>query len=253
MTDIPEITRLRTICQPGDLDVCLYRRLFVRRFSIYLTALFLKMGLSANGVSVMKGILACAGSVLFAPGRTVCFISGALLLQLSFVLDACDGEVARFTGSSRRAGGEFIDKIGDIAARGLFYGAWGWGVYNLTGDIRAVIAGTVLAGLWLMVRFCTVETLLESFSNHIGISAGPEEQESLKMLFVKNPGQGRFEYLLSAIFHPWINMATAAAAVSFFPGIFSGLFWGYLVFWSLNTIRKIQAGYRISNFERPDQ
>ncbi|MCD4847913.1 MAG: CDP-alcohol phosphatidyltransferase family protein [Candidatus Aegiribacteria sp.] len=253
MNRIPDISRLRTICQPENLDVCLYRRLIIRRFSIYLTALFLRMGLSANCVSVIKGVLACAGAALFAPGRPVCFVAGAFLLQLSFVLDACDGEVARFTGSSRNAGGEFIDKIGDTGSRGLFYGAWGWGMYNLTGDLRAVVAGTVMAGLWLVVRFCAVETLLESFFNHIGIRAGQSEQKSLKMLFVKNSRCGRIEYLLSSVFHPWMNMAALAALLSFFPVPFSGLFWTYFILWIINTIRKLRSGFKISNFERPLQ
>jgi len=253
MNEIPDISSLRDICQPDDLDVCLYRKLITRRFSIYLTALFLRMGLSANSVSVIKGFLACAGAALFAPGRPACFVAGAFLLQLSFILDACDGEVARFTGSSRRAGGEFIDKIGDAGSRGLFYGAWGWGMYYMNGDLRAVIAGTVMAGLWLVVRFCTVETLLESFSNHVGIGAGQGEQESLKMLFVRNSGHGRIEYLLSAVFHPWMNMAAIAALLSFFPFLFSALFWSYFILWTINTIRKVRSGFRISNFERPLQ
>lgn len=251
MNKIPDVSRLRTICQPDDLDICLYRKLITRRFSIYLTALFLRTGASANCVSVIKGVLACAGAALFAPGRPLCFIVGAFLLQLSFVLDACDGEVARFTKSNRRAGGEFIDKIGDTGSRGLFYGAWGWGMYNLSGDLCAVAAGTVMAGLWLVVRFCAVETLLESFYNHKGIRAGHSEQESLQMLFVRNSRHGRIEYLLSAVFHPWMNMAAAAAFLSFFPNLFSGLFWSYFILWIVNTVRKIRNGFRISNFERP--
>ncbi|MCD4707503.1 MAG: CDP-alcohol phosphatidyltransferase family protein [Candidatus Sabulitectum sp.] len=253
MNGIPDVSALRSICQPNDLDVCLYRKLFTRRISIYLTSLFLRMGVSANSVSVVKGIIACTGAVLFAPGTPACFITGALLLQLSFILDACDGEVARFNGSNRRAGGEFIDKIGDAGSRGLFYGAWGWGAYNLSGDIRAVVAGTIMAGLWLVVRFCAVETLLESFSNHLGIPAGREEEESLKKLFVKNSGDGRIEYFLSAVFHPWMNMAAVAAAFSFFPDLFSSLFLGYFLLWVVNTVRKIRCAYSMVNFERPVQ
>lgn len=253
MNKIPDVSSLRAICQPDDLDVCLYRKLIIRRFSIYLTALFLRMGLSANCVSVIKGVIACAGAVLFAPGKPACFLAGAFLLQLSFVLDACDGEVARFSGTSRRAGGEFIDKIGDVGSRGLFYGAWGWGMYNLNGDLKAVFAGTVMAGLWLVVRFCAVETLLESFFNHIGTRAGQGEQKSLKMLFVRNPQCGRIEYLLSSVFHPWMNMAAIAALLSFFPILFSTLFWSYFILWIINTIRKVRSGFKISNFERPLQ
>ncbi len=111
MKKIPRISELRVLCQPSDLDICLYRKLFTRRISIYLTAFFLRSGLSANGVSILKGIIACSGALLFAPGRPAFFIVGAFLLQLSFVLDACDGEVARFTGTSTTAGGEYLALI----------------------------------------------------------------------------------------------------------------------------------------------
>lgn len=251
MKKIPRISELRVLCQPNDLDICLYRIHFTRRISIYLTALFLRFGLSANGVSILKGIIACSGALLFAPGRPFCFLAGAFLLQLSFVLDACDGEVARFTGTTTTAGGEYLDKLGDAASRGLFYGAWGWGVYRLTGDMRALAAGTVMAGLWLVVRFCSIETLLESFWNHIGRPAERGEEESLSKLFVRNAEGSRIEYFLTLLFHPWMNMAALAAILSFYPSAFSCLFWGYFVLWIINSIRKIRSGFKTSNFQRP--
>ena len=251
MKKIPRISELRVLCQPGDLDICLYRKLVTRRVSIYLTAFFLRSGLSANGVSILKGVIACSGALLFAPGKPFCFLAGAFLLQLSFVLDACDGEVARFTGTSTTAGGEYLDKLGDAASRGLFYGAWGWGVFRLTGDLRALAAGTVMAGLWLVIRFCAIETLLESFWNHIGRPAEQGEEESLNRLFVRKSDGNRVEYLLSMFFHPWMNMAALAALLSFYPFLFSALFWGYFFLWIVNSIRKIRSGFVTSNFQRP--
>ncbi len=99
------VSELRSICQPADLDLCLYRRRLVRRISIYPTWLFIRLGMSANAVSLIKNVIACAGAVLFAPGEPRFALAGALLLQFSFLLDASDGEVARYTGSSATAGG----------------------------------------------------------------------------------------------------------------------------------------------------
>jgi len=251
MSTVPGIAQLRGICQPAGLDVCLYRRIFTRRVSIYLTYVFLRIGISANSVSVLKGLLAAAGALLFTPGKPVLMAGGALLLQLSFILDACDGEVARFKGSNLRAGGEFIDKIGDAGSRGLFYGAWGWAVWNLNGDMKAAMAGTIMAGVWLVLRFCAVETLLESFSNHPGKEPEPDELRSLEMLFVRNPNQGKIEYFLSSAWHPWVNVAAVAAVLSFFPDAFHCFFWVYFILWSINSVRKARSGFRISNFRRP--
>lgn len=251
MKNIPKIKDLRALCQPSDLDICLYRKLFTRKISIYFTAVFLHLRFSANSVSILKGIIACLGSVLFALGRPLWYLIGALFLQLSFILDACDGEVARYTGTNVSAGGEFLDKLGDAGSRGLFYGAWGWGMYNMTGSVYAIAAGTIMAALALVVRFCAVETLLESYWNHFGKPAGEGELRALDSLFVRNANGSKIEYFLSLVFHPWMNMATLAALLSFHSQLFSILFWVFFALWITNSIRKIRSGFKVSDFERP--
>ena len=238
MNSIPKTEELRAICQPSDLDVCLYRRIFVRKISIYFTAVFLRLNISANTVSILKGVLACSGAVMFAFGRPLWYLLSALLLQLSFILDACDGEVARYMGTNATAGGEFLDKIGDASSRGLFYGAWGWGLHTLTGNSYSLAAGTVMAGLWLVIRFCAIETLLESYWNHFGKPPCEAENKALDSLFVRNSKGSKIEYSLSLLFHPWMNMATVAAVLSFQPQLFSILFWGYFALWFVNSFRK---------------
>lgn len=241
------ISELRKICQPADLDLCLYRRRLVRRVSIYPTWLFIRLGVSANAVSLIKNIIACAGAVLFAPGEPRFALSGALLLQLAFLLDASDGEVARYTGSSATAGGEFIDKLGDAASRGLFYAAWGYAL----GTGAGFLAGAFIAGTWLVVRFCALETVLESMSNHPETPPSRDELAAAGRMFVRTRRGGPAEYLLSLVFHPWINMATLAAIASLHPPAFRALFWGYALLWTVNTARKIRQYYRIVNFKRP--
>ena len=65
---VPPVTELRRVCQPPDLDVCIFRRLLTRRVSIHFTRFFLLCGVSANAVSALKGVIACAGSLLFITG-----------------------------------------------------------------------------------------------------------------------------------------------------------------------------------------
>ncbi len=249
MTSIAE---LRRACQPAGLDLCLYRRLVVRPVSIHLTRLFLALGMGADAVSVIKGITACAGAALFGFRP----LPAALLLQLSFILDACDGEVARFTGSCRRAKGEFIDKLGDVGARSLFHISWGVGACISGAGWPAAAAGAVVAGLWLTARFCAVETLLESFSNHSGSEGSPEEKAALERLFVRHPGSGRVEHLLSLLVHPWVNLALAAALLSRLTvrGV-SGLSLAlalYTLLWLANTVRKVISLSGVMDFRRPE-
>ncbi len=249
---VPPVSDLRRVCQPSGLDVCIFRRLLTRKLSIHLTRFFLMCGISANAVSALKGVIAVAGSLLFITGRPSHWLAGALLLQLSFVLDASDGEVARFTGTCSSAGGEFIDKIGDAASRSLFYGAWGIGLYARTGNPLFPAAGMAIAGLWPIVRFCLMETILESMANHRGTPPSPEETEAAYRLFARDPRNGGTEYLLSMFCHPWINLALVAALLSFIGTGPSRLFFlAYAILWAANTVRKTAASLRTAGFRRP--
>ena len=251
MRTIPPVRELKGICQPKDLDVCLYRRIFTRPVSIYFTRLFLIAGIEADTVSVAKGLIACTGSLLFLPGVFLYSVAGAILLQLSFVLDASDGEVARFNGSCISGRGEFIDKLGDTASRGLFYGAWGISIFTVTGDFLYLPAGMFISGVWLTARFCAVETVLESLSNHPDTPPSPLEMRAVTMLFLKEKTSGRGELILSRFYHPWINLATLAAAASINPALSRILFLSYSAAWLLNTVRKVVRLLKVTSFRRP--
>jgi phosphatidylglycerophosphate synthase len=201
-------------------------------------------------VSVIKGVVAAAGAALFGFRP----IPGALLLQFSYLLDACDGEIARYTGSCAMARGEYIDKLGDAGSRSLFHLSWGAGAAMAGGGWPAAAAGALVAALWLVVRFCAVETLLESFANHGGTEGSPGEKAALERLFIRKAESGRLEHLFSMVVHPWVNIALFASAASFFrfrgiPGLTLTLA-AYTGFWVLNTLRKTIACARIMNFSR---
>ena len=242
---------LREICQPRGLDMCLYRKHVIRPVSIHLTRFFIAAGMGADLVSIIKGVVACFGAVLFGFRP----LPGALLLQLSFLLDACDGELARYHGSCAIARGEYIDKLGDAASRSLFHISWGVGAFLAGGGWPAAAAGALVGCLWLVVRFCAVETLLESFSNHPDTEASAGERAAIERLFVRKPESGRIEHVLSLVVHPWVNLALFAAVASLFsPGGVSGLtitLWAYTALWILNTARKIVSSAAHMSFERP--
>jgi len=63
-----------------------------RNFSKRITRQLLRTGLTANHVSAGAFLLAAAGAGCFSRGR---WLAGAALVQLSSVVDGCDGEVAR--------------------------------------------------------------------------------------------------------------------------------------------------------------
>lgn len=117
------IAELRRVAQPPEVRG---RRnaehwtasLYLRNLSPYLTWVLLKTSISANGVT---GVMILVGwstaAALLIPG-----IGGALLAlvlgQLQMLVDCCDGEVARWRGTSSPAG-VFLDKVGHYTTESL--------------------------------------------------------------------------------------------------------------------------------------
>lgn len=132
-------------------------QLYLRHISIYFTMLLVRTRISANGVTGLM-ILAgwCIAASLLVPG-----IWGAILAvffsQVQMYIDCCDGEVARWRGTSG-AKGVFLDKVGHYTTESLVavaLGARAVGEWrNLTDDAAGtypyLLAGTVLAGLVLL-------------------------------------------------------------------------------------------------------
>jgi phosphatidylglycerophosphate synthase len=143
--NLPPIDELAAICggegtrgrdEPRDLRR-LYARL-VRRLSIRITRLLLPTGISANQLTVAGIVTGLVGAALLAINQYWAQIAAIALLQLSFVLDFCDGEVARFEreveGRSSGAGGAYLDWVGHYYIPALMTGALGWAVFHETGD-----------------------------------------------------------------------------------------------------------------------
>ncbi len=119
----PSIAELRAVTQPPAIRG---RRtaehwtgdLYMRRFSPYVTRVLLQAGLSANAVtSLMIVCGSAAGFALLVPGIWGPVLA-VLLTQTQMLLDACDGEVARWRRTSSPLG-IFLDKVGHYTAESL--------------------------------------------------------------------------------------------------------------------------------------
>lgn len=143
--NLPPLPELIEICggegtgaadEPRDL-----RRLYargVRKLSIRITRVLLPTGISANQTTVVGILIGLVGAALLADNYFWAQIAAIVLLQLSFVLDFCDGEIARFErvveGKSSGAGGAYLDWVGHYYIPALMTGALGWAVFHETGD-----------------------------------------------------------------------------------------------------------------------
>ncbi|WP_122992808.1 CDP-alcohol phosphatidyltransferase family protein [Brevibacterium aurantiacum] len=132
-------------------------QLYLRHISIYFTMILVRTRISANGVTGLM-ILAgwCIAASLLIPG-----IWGAVLAvvfsQVQMYIDCCDGEVARWRGTSG-AKGVFLDKVGHYTTEGLVAAALGVRAVGEWSNLRQdpggiypyLLAGTVLSALVLL-------------------------------------------------------------------------------------------------------
>lgn len=157
----PTLEQLRAVAQPPEVRSRKNAehwtaQLYLRHISIYCTALLVRTRISANGVTALM-ILAgwCIAASLLIPG-----IWGAVLAllfsQVQLYLDCCDGEVARWRGTSGAAG-VFLDKVGHYTTEGLVALALGVRAVGELGLLRTdpgtaypyLLAGALLAALVL--------------------------------------------------------------------------------------------------------
>lgn len=117
------IAELRAVAQPPEVRLRANAEhwtasLYLRNLSPYLTWMFLKTSVSANGVTGLMILTGwCTALALLIPGITGAALA-LVLGQLQMLIDCCDGEVARWRGTSSPAG-VFLDKVGHYTTEGL--------------------------------------------------------------------------------------------------------------------------------------
>ncbi len=118
--------------QANRVDDGFYSTFVVRKASKPLTRVALRLGWSPNAITLLSFAIGIAAAASFAVGDRWALVLGALLLQLSLIVDCVDGEVARAT---RRfsALGAWLDASTDrvkefLAYAGLAFGAHRGGV-----------------------------------------------------------------------------------------------------------------------------
>jgi phosphatidylglycerophosphate synthase len=136
------VTQLRRICQSEEKisSDAIYIRVVSRRLSIYLTAILLRLGFTANSTSTLGLLVGLGGVVLVGiPSNVVMSFAGVLLLQLSHLFDCSDGEIARYEkhkASTQNAnlGGAYLDEMGHVILEPLTLLAFGVGAAHYFQD-----------------------------------------------------------------------------------------------------------------------
>ena len=116
----PSIAQLREVTQPPSVRTRAaaehwVAHAYLRDVSPYLTRVLLRAGFSANGVTWLMIISAALAAVATGWPALTGAVLAVLVVQLQMLLDCCDGEVARWRGTSSPRG-VYLDRVGHYVA-----------------------------------------------------------------------------------------------------------------------------------------
>ena len=121
----------------------------IRHLSRRVTPLLLMTPVSANGVSILSLAGGLAAAWLLMVGSYEATLQAAALLIVSYVLDNCDGEVARANGQVSKFG-EALDDFIDWVVHAALFSGLGYGHAEATGErfwfwlgVAAAIGATI--------------------------------------------------------------------------------------------------------------
>ena len=105
----------------------------VRHLSVRLTPLLARSPFSANQITSASLVAGLAACIAVLPGTWAGNVVGGVLLVGCYVLDNCDGEIARIKNQSSEFG-MYFDTFVDWIVHAAFFAALGQGVATATGE-----------------------------------------------------------------------------------------------------------------------
>ncbi len=105
----------------------------IRHVSKRVTPVLLHSQLSANQLTAMSLLFGCAAALMLMRGTHEALLQAAGLLFIAYVLDNCDGEVARARGQVSKFG-EVLDDVTDWIVHTVFFIGLGYGHTAITGE-----------------------------------------------------------------------------------------------------------------------
>lgn len=136
------LAELETRCQkPGHRfhGNWMARRL-ARPAALHVTRLVLPLGIGAHCLTLVATLVGLTAAVAFAYGNRAGLIGGAGLLQLWYLLDHVDGQVARYRGTASLSG-VYLDYLMHYVVHAACPFGLGWGLFVQTGEPLWMLAG----------------------------------------------------------------------------------------------------------------
>lgn len=155
---MPSIKELRQICQsspesPSLMSQSIMGR-FNRVFSIYLAWIFIHLPFTPNQITVFGTALYLLGAGLFLKHEFAWNLAGVILIIISFLVDAVDGELARYRKmvGGGGVGGVYVEPVSHDVQYGWVFLPISLGAYYGTGSVYPLIFGFAATSGKLLFR-----------------------------------------------------------------------------------------------------
>lgn len=114
-----------------------------------ITQFFLKTQLTPNQITLLSAMAGVFAFLSFSVGIKACFILGAIFFEAFYILDNCDGEVARARGQSTKFG-SWLDTLIDYFVHVLAFVGITIGVYRISlTPVILLVGATATLGVFL--------------------------------------------------------------------------------------------------------
>jgi len=161
------IKELREICQgPKSVHDTWYVKTFLRSASIYVTRMLIGTSVTPNQVTCAAIFIGISASLCFLAPQLRIRVLGVILLQLWFIFDAVDGEIARYR-KVESVNGVFFDRVADKIVHPVLFGCIALGLYARQPNPLYLLAGWVFGLAFLLtqyVRSSKISTMAEFFT-----------------------------------------------------------------------------------------
>ncbi len=180
----------RTLLQkPRQSADAWYGKWMARRLSIYVTWFFAHLGLGANQATLLSLVFALIGIASLALGH---FALGILSINVWYVLDHVDGELARLRKSSS-LGGTFFDTVINFLIQPFTFLGWCFGLIPYFGNEVLLWGALAASGSLMLIAIpITEEAVLFNEVRKTGAtfqktgksgSSGIEKQNLVKKMY----------------------------------------------------------------------
>jgi len=126
----------------------------INRFlSAQVVRFLIRTPLTPNIITLIAFVVGAAGIWFFAQGKNPAWLIGSIFFQLQYILDNCDGEIARAKKLTSKLG-YWLDQLLDMALHILLFPALAFGLWHFSDRPSHVLWLGIAAGIGVAVIFC---------------------------------------------------------------------------------------------------